>query len=306
MSDSSAEPLSPFDAATLWPQMGRLDTEVIATRQGESLLVRSGLAATRLTNLPHVRRTVVMGVRRGLGYRGVLVARELSGGIAWEVVSIRIARESDEGAIELLLAGVVEEVLQRAGRTLYLRYAEGSPHEVAIQHSGFTAYVSETLYAPPPPVPPPEMVSIRAIDKEDAYAVFRLYCQVSPEQVRRRESPTFEAWAAVRDSLDTSGELVSDGERSLVLWVGLGEREGRIFHHSADPTVLDTGLSAVESGIGPSGTLVVFDYQSAVSQRGVERGYTELGTRMVCARGLAITQTLEERVAVSEPRPIPQ
>ena len=77
MSDLRAEPLSPIDAATLWPQLGRLNTEVIATRGGENLLVSSGLAATGLTHLPHVPRTSVLGVRRGLGYRGVCVARDI-------------------------------------------------------------------------------------------------------------------------------------------------------------------------------------------------------------------------------------
>ena len=83
MSELRAEPLSPIDAATLWPQLRRLATEVVATRAGENLLLSSGLAATGLTHLPRMPRTVVVGLRRGLNYRGVLVGRELAGGAGW-------------------------------------------------------------------------------------------------------------------------------------------------------------------------------------------------------------------------------
>lgn len=306
MSDAHAEPLSPLDAAALWPQLGRLSTEVIATRHGESLLVKSGLAAAHLTNLPKVRRTMVMGMRKGLGYRGVLIARELSGGIAWEVVSLRLARETDDEAIEALLAATAKEVLVRSGHTLYLRYAEGSPHQTAIRHGGFVSYVSETLFAPPPPTAPPGMAALRDIQKSDAYAVFRLYCQACPEAVRRYEAPTFEAWAGAHDAFDVAGEFVAGEEGSLTLWVGLGEREGRLFVRDADKSLTAAALSAIETGVGRSGTLVAYQYQEMVARAALERGYTELGTRMVCARSLAIAQTLAERVAVSETRPIPQ
>jgi hypothetical protein len=306
MSDISAEPLSPLDAATLWPQLRRLSTEVIATRHGDSLLLKSGLAAAHLTSLPKVRRTMVMGMRRGLGYRGVLIARELSGGVAWEVVSLRLARDTDDEAIETLLAGTAREVLVRSGHTVYLRYAEGSPHETAIRRGGFVSYVSETLFAPPPPADPLEMDALRDIEKSDAYAVFRLYCQSSPEPVRRHEAPTFEAWGGVHDAFDVAGEFVADGDGSLMLWVGLGEREGRMFIRDADEGLTAAALNAIEAGVGRSGTLVAYEYQEMVARAAIERGYTELGTRMVCARSLAISQTLAERVAVSEPRPIPQ
>ena len=307
MSDAHAEPLSPLDAATLWPQLRRLSTEVIATRHGDSLFVKSGLAAAHLTNLPKVRRTMVMGMRKGLGYRGVLVARELSGGIAWEVVSLRLARDIDDEAVEALLVATAKEVLARSGHTLYLRFAEGSPHEAAIRHGGFTSYVSETLFAPPPePVDPPEMGALRDIAKADSYAVFRLYCQASPEPVRRHEAPTFEAWAGVHDALDVAGEFVAGDEGSLTLWVGLGQRAGRLFVRDGDQPLIVAALSAIETAVGRSGTLVAYEYQETVARAALERGYTELGTRMVCARSLAIAQTLAERVAASEPRPIPQ
>src|SRR5262245_31941694 len=120
MSELGAEPLSPIDAATLWPQLGRLDTEIVATRGGENLLVSSGLAATGLTRLPKIPRTVVLGTRRGLGYRGVGVARELAGGAGWEIVSLRISRPKDDEVVVALCEGVCYEVAGRGGRTVYL------------------------------------------------------------------------------------------------------------------------------------------------------------------------------------------
>ena len=46
MADLRADPLSPIDAGTLWPQLSRLDTEVITIRSTGHILVSSGLAAT--------------------------------------------------------------------------------------------------------------------------------------------------------------------------------------------------------------------------------------------------------------------
>src|SRR6185503_10792169 len=149
VTDVRADPLSPIDAAALWPQLRRLSTEVVATRAGENLLVASGLAAAGITNLPRMPRTVVAGVKRGLSYRGVVVARELAGGAGWEVVSLRIAREKDDEAVTALLGCAGLEVARRGGRTLYLRYPEGSPHGDACRRSGLLPYKQEHLYALP-------------------------------------------------------------------------------------------------------------------------------------------------------------
>ncbi|MBK6318835.1 MAG: hypothetical protein IPF51_08670 [Dehalococcoidia bacterium] len=306
MSDLRAEPLSPIDAATLWPQLGRLNTEVIATRGGENLLVSSGLAATGLTHLPHVPRTSVLGVRRGLGYRGVCVARELSGGAGWEVVSLRIVRPKDDETVVALCEGVAAQVAQRGSRTVFLRYAEGSPHADALRKGGFFAYRLEHLYAVQPTAVRSE-TPFRQATRADRHGIFRLYCRAVPEMVRRHEAPTQQDWRAVLDSFECTHGYVLDGPAGFSAWVGAGERENHILIDDPDDAVVQAALDLVELRSPRHGTLVVAEHQFPVESAAIARGYTAMGVRLMCARRLALMNTLKEVVAVTvEPMALPQ
>lgn len=297
MSELRAEALSPIDAATLWPQLGRLSTEVVATRGGENLLVQSGLAATGLTRLPHVPRTCVLGVRRGLGYRGVCVVRELSGGAGWEVVSLRITRPKDDEVVIALCEGVSNEIVQRGGRTVYLRYAEGSLHADALRKGGFFAYRLEHLYAIRPTGGPAE-TPFRHANRGDRHGIFRLYCRAVPEMVRRHEAPTQQDWRAVLDSFDCSHEYVLEGPAGLAAWVGIGEREAYVLIDDPDGGVVQTTLDLIELQSARHGTLVLAEHQFSIESAAVERDYTALGVRLMCARRLALLNPLKEVVAV--------
>jgi len=298
MSELRAEPLSPIDAATLWPQLHRLDTEVIATRGGENLLVSSGLAASGVSHLPRVPRNVVLGIRRGLSYRGVLVAHELSGGAAWEVVSLRISRPKDDEVVTALCAGAAIEVAQRGGRTAYLRYSEGSLHAEALRKGGFFAYRLENLFAVPPSAGPAETL-FRQSGKGDRHGVFRLYCRAVPEMVRRHEAPTQQDWRAVVDSFQCSREFALEGDGgALVAWVGIGDRESHILVDESEDGVVDATLDLIELQSHRQGLLVVAEHQFRVESAALERGYAPLGVRLMCARRLALMQTLKEVAAV--------
>jgi hypothetical protein len=299
MSEMQAEPLSPIDAATLWPQLGRLHTEVIATRGPENLLVSSGLAATGLTHLPKVQRTAVLGIRRGLGYRGVAVARELSGGAGWEVESLRISRPKDDEIVVGLCEGVSAEVAARGGRTVYLRYAEGSTHAEALRHGGFYAHRLEHLYAVPAGGARGE-TPFRPLTRADRHGVFRLYCRAVPEMVRRHEAPTQQDWRAVLDSFDCSREFVLDGPGGgLAAWAGIGDRESYVLIDDPEGGAVEATLDLIEAQSPRDGTLVIAEHQFRLESAAAERGYAALGTRLMCARRLALLNPLKEVVAVT-------
>jgi hypothetical protein len=307
MSELRAEPLSPIDAATLWPQLGRLSTEVIATRGGENLLVSSGLAATGLTRLPKVPRTSVVGVRRGLSYRGVCVARELSGGAGWEVVSLRIARPKDDEAVIALCEAVSGEVAQRGGRTVYLRYAEGSTHAEALRKGGFFAYRLEHLYAIKPRGGSAE-TPFRHAGRADRHGVFRLYCRAVPEMVRRHEAPTQQEWRAVLDSFECDHEFVLDSPQGgLAAWVGIGQREANLLVDDSDGGLVEATLDLIEVQAPRDGTLVIAEHQFPVQAAAEERGYPAMGIRLMCARRLALMNPVKEVIAVqAESLALPQ
>lgn len=302
----SAEPLSPIDAATLWPQLHRLGTEVIATRAGENLLLASGLAATGLTYLPRMPRTAVLGVKRGLRYRGVLVARELAGGAAWEAVSLRIAREKDDETVTQLLAGVALETARRGGRMLLARSPESSPHAAAIRRGGLMAVRLERLFAVPLS-PRPAETPFRPATRADRHGVFRLYCRAVPEHVRRQEATTQQEWRAILDSYDCEREVVLDYDGALCTWIGFGERESRILDAGGHEGTMEAALDAIESAGPRHGTLVLGEDQVTLERIALARGYEPLGVRLVCARRLAQLDSLKEVAAVpAESLALPQ
>lgn len=298
MSDLRADPLSTIDAATLWPQLHRLGTEVIATRSSGNLLLSSGLAATGLTNLPHLPRTAVLGVRGRLRYRGVLAARELSGGAVWEVVSIRMAREKDDDVVTALLGGACAEIARRGGRALQLRYADGSTHSEAIRKAGFMVYRIEQLYAVPPVPKDAPGAGLRPAKRADRAGIFRLYCRVVPEHIRRQEAPTLQEWRAIQDSYDCEHEFVFEREGAIDAWVGVGEREIFVLAEGAVEGLIDAGLDEVGRQSGRQGTLVLAEFQGDIEHNARGRGYTALGTRLVSTRQLALRNSLKEAVAV--------
>ncbi len=308
MSDLHADPLSPIDAATLWPQMRRLSTEVVATRSGENLLVSSGLAATGLTNLPRVPRTLVLGVKRGIGYRGVLVARELSGGSCWEVVSLRIARDMDDEAVATLISECGADVARRQGRRLFMRCPDSTPHEGAVRAGGLASYRREFLYALPRHHGEGSAVpGLRPVNRTDRHGVFRLYTRTVPEIVRRAEAVTLQEFRAVLDSYDCEREFVADGDRgALTTWVGLADRECRLMAEPTDAAAVAAALECIEQHAGRQALLVIGEDQGLEGALG-DRGYTPLGVRHVCARRLAVMNSLKEVVAVpAETLALPQ
>lgn len=305
MSELRADTLSPIDAATLWPQLHRLGTEVIAHRGQEHILVASGLAATGLGRLPRVPRTAVLGVRRGLRYRGVVVARELDGGVAWELVSARLERDKDDDALAALLGGASQECAGRGARMLLLRYPEGSPHGSPLRRSGFSAHTLERLHAVParPPVRP--LVAFREARRQDRAALFRLYCRSVPEHVRRQEATTQPEWRGVLDSYECGRGYVLDRDGILAAWIGAGEREGRLLIDPVAPDVIPAAMDFLEAHVGRHGTFVIAEYQPEIEREAMGRGYTPLGTRLLSARRLALRNPLKEAAKIPVAKTVP-
>lgn len=309
MTEIVAEPLSPIDAATLWPQLRRLSTEVVAQRSGENLLLSSGLAATGLVNLPKVPRTIVVGLKRGFTYRGVLVARELDGRAAWEAVSLRLVREKDDAAVAALLAAAAGEVARRGSRSLYLRSPEGSPHAEALRRGGMHACRIERLFALPrvdARLPAAEL-QFRPARGQDRAGIFRLYCRAVPEHIRRNEAPTQQDWRAVLDSFDCDRQFVLEAGRGIVAWAGFADREARVLIDWSIEGLADAALDFVEAQAPRNGVLVLSEDQHGLERRALERGYTPLGVRLLSVRRLAALNPLKEVATVpAESVAVPQ
>jgi hypothetical protein len=238
-----------------------------------------------------------VGVRRGLNYRGVLVARELAGGAGWECVSLRLVRDKDDEAVIGLLNSACHEIASRGGRTGYLRVAEGSPHLGAVHRAGFAAYQTELLFALPPGRTLREARGFRSVGRADRAGIFRLYCRAVPEHVRRYEAPTQQDFRAVHDSYDCEKEFVVERDGGLDAWVGFGDREARVIADWQVEGISDVVLDLIEREAPRQAAVVFGQEQSNFHHNALARGYTALGERLVCARRLAVLNSLKEVVA---------
>lgn len=306
MTELRADCLSPIDTATLWPQLGRLGNEVLAPRSAEHLLLNSALAATGLQNLPRMPRTAVLGVKRGLGYRGVLVARELDGGAGWEAISLRLARPQDDDTVTALAGAVAGEAARRGGRTLYARVPQGSPHYDAIRRTGLVAYGEERLLAMPGHHSHARNTLLRSATRHDRPAIFRLYCRAVPENIRRQEAATQQDWRAFHGSFDCDREYVLERNGTVDAWAGIGPREAHVLSDAAVEGIHDALLDLIEAHDGRHATLVAAQYQFDLQRRAEERGYALQGARLLCARRLAALNSLKEVAAAGvETVPLP-
>ncbi|GBD24168.1 hypothetical protein HRbin29_01842 [bacterium HR29] len=308
MTELRAEPLSPIDAATLWPQLHKLSTEVVATRTGERLLLAAGLAATGLDRLPRLPRTLVAAVRRGLAYRGIIVARALAGGRAWEIVSLRLEREVDDEAIIALVDAASADAARRGGLQLLVRLPDGSPHREAVRRAGLTTYLREELYAPPPKtgsghLPP----VVRPVSRADRAGVFRLYSRAVPERVRRTEAPTAADWRAVLDSYDCDEQYAARCDDRVAVWVGIGEREARaLIDPNGGPQLRELAIDTVLARLGRHGVLVVPEFAPELAEAAMLRGFVPLGCREAAARRLARLEPLKEAVPIPASAMVPR
>jgi hypothetical protein len=239
-------------------------------------------------------RTAVLGVKRGLGYRGVLVARELDGGAGWEAVSLRLARTKDDDATTALAASAAIEAARRGGRTLYMRLPEGSTHHDALRRAGLSVYGEEQLLAMRRDHPRLASSAQRPAERQDRHGVFRLYCRVVPENVRRQEAPTQQDWRAFQSALDCDREFVLDCDGVIAAWAGIGSREAYVLFDGAVEGIHDAVLDLIEGHEGRHATLVATQYQFDLQRRAEERGYMLLGTRLLLARRLGSVNPLKE------------
>jgi hypothetical protein len=131
--------------------------------------------------------------------QGLVGARQRGGSAAWEIdylLDTTPASEITTGLLEYAVAQAGKEGAQK----LFLRLPSNSNLLQPAIEAGFIAYQQETLYvcneAPPPGEP---QTPLRLGVASDSYPLFRLYCQATPEPVRRFEAATFDEWHAAQE-----------------------------------------------------------------------------------------------------------
>lgn len=191
---------------------------------------------------------------------------------AWEIDCVIDTTQGD------VLPGLLEKAIVDAGRQgaqkLFLRLPATSRLVPIVRAAGFVPYVEEVVYERDggPFLARPDTVA-RPLSRLDLYPWFRLYNQVTPEQVRRSEGATFGEWQASlsRHWLREGRELVVEGEAGLVAVLRFARvNEDLLFDIQVEPGEMDRvkGLVALASTAGGARMLtLVPDYAEGLARR---------------------------------------
>lgn len=150
--------------------------------------------------LPFRTRRIWIG-RQGMTLIGLASVRPRKGHFAWEIDTLLSTTNADVYVLDLLDRAVAAAGAEGAGR-LFLRVRVDSPLLAAARQHGFTVVTEETrFHAPAPPrgeaLPPGGRRRTRA----DDLAIFRLYIQAVPQEVRWHTALSPLEWRAAEEPL---------------------------------------------------------------------------------------------------------
>jgi hypothetical protein len=203
---------------------------------------------------------------------------------------------------ELLDFATIEAGKEGAHK-LFLRLSLDSSLQDDLREAGFAAYQEEALYAKNGGVTAVP-ADVRPAAASDSYPLFRLYCQSTPEQVRRIEAATFAEWHAAQERrwLKNGVQLVQEQNGRLVTHV----KAARLAHGlvleaiSAGgdvPGVISAAQQATESSEEPVFVLVPLPSEG-LARRLEEEGFSVHSRYVSLVRRTARPLTLPKKVPV--------
>ena len=217
---TQARPVLPTDLLSLVAFNGRGWQNEVWPRERLGAPVTTGILATAREQLLAItrRRNAWVSIRHQR-LRGLVGARRRGGRHAWEVDFL-----VDATGRRAALPGLLECALSDASRAgvekLFLRLAADSDLVDVVREVGFLPFRQETLFAGRAPAPDGACAT-RPASTSDAYPLFRLYCDVTPETVRRYEAATYGEWQSAQERRWQRGavQLVRDHDGRLDAWV---------------------------------------------------------------------------------------
>ena len=164
--------------------------------------------------LPRSGRRVWMA-RDGWSLLGLVAVRPREGRAAWEIDTLIEPAEGDVYLLDLLDRGVATAGAAGAGR-LFLRVPAASAVVETARRHGFVVVTEETRYVceqrtAPAAAPPPA----RRRERRHDQALFRLYTETVPQEVRWHTALSPAEWRAAEEPLGRHGRAwVIQGDQS--------------------------------------------------------------------------------------------
>jgi hypothetical protein len=240
---------------------------------------------------------------------------------AWHVARLMTLsdREAAESTIILtaLLTALAQAAADRGATRLHAHVERSAAANEAFSRTGFVPYSYESVYWLPNPLPANNVSSsppLRPQESKDAWAIYQLYCAVTPRVVQQAEALDASNWEI--PSAAAMRALQQVGERRWVLEIG-GEivgymrthRLGRRLQVIVHPQAYAHTRAMIAYGTGemyPTRAVrcCLPEYQGELGIALEEEGFRFVGTQVALVKQLAVPARVENRVLrpVLEPR----
>ncbi len=231
----------------------------------------------------------------------VLRAGPRSGPLVWELREFYETRLSESAKVELLELIGAEAAAAGALRIL-LRAEHDSDLIPPARRAGFLPHRTEILYRLPGDKAPGEgsteamarQMGLRPRHRTDDHGLFRLYCAVTPVEVRTHSGMSADEWS---DGLEAPAhpdeEWVWEDEGQIKAWLSIsrtpGERYIAVAADQSFPRGIPALVECAVAGVAAEGAIaLVPDYEIAVSTALEMKGFEALREFQVLARPLAV------------------
>jgi hypothetical protein len=220
---------------------------------------------------------------------GLVSARRRGSKQAWEIDCLIETTDTRDGLLGLLDCALTEAARESVEK-LFLRLSADSDLVDSVRTAGFMPYLTEVLLTGEVvPDAVPSGLTLRAVSRQDAYPLFRLYNAVRPEPARRLEAVTFAEWQAAqeREWLKHSVQLVVEREGRITGWVAAAHlSQGLSVDLMLDASEEENALALVREACRQAGArghafVLVSDQSSGVIRRLEAAGFAE-SDRFLC------------------------
>jgi hypothetical protein len=185
-----------------------------------------GLLFQHWLALDENRQTWVSVEHRRLS--GLISARQEQ--TVWEIDRLLLGSESDPMVVRSLLSYLMAVGSEVGIQKVFLRVPQSSRITDSVRGTGFVEYNGETLFVRPltvPRFPHVPLDGLRQKSSSDDHALFQLYCQSVPVEVREAEAMVLDEWQQLRQRnrpVVKRRELVLERDGQIVGWLQSGLR----------------------------------------------------------------------------------
>ncbi len=235
------------------------------------------------------------------GYRvkGLVIARQRSGPLSWEVAHLLLSPDSD-GKLLDLLEKTCQMVGRRGGERLFIRLLRDDPLVDVSRFGGFFPCVREAMYSGRPSVPmATPALELHEKRPGDEHDLFRLYHATTPSDVRCVTGMTLDQWRSSRErTIARAREFVYKQDGVVKGWLSVARRGGVgqlsvVAHHDKGPgPLVDHGLRLLERARVVH--CLVPEFEVALTSALKERGFQATAEYITLVKVLAVRAKKEE------------